>query len=175
MSTLKLTQEQKEANKLARIEAKKQAKEAARIEAEKTQKPVASITFNIEWKKSRIWGANPHLTADVIYKDGTRNYFNSTCGGCGYDKESTVIADIFNQTLKYKLWNLDFSRIKNSSIETVENPLPYGIHNYSGNNPCFGGGIGTNCYYRIAEAIGGKFERVGSGKTFDVYKYTDND
>ena len=51
--------------------------------------------------------------------------------------------------------------------------LPYGI--YLGQWRHFAGGIGTNCYYKISEAIGGKFEHLASGKTFDGYKYTDNE
>lgn len=38
----------------------------------------------------------------------------------------------------------------------------------------FEGGVGTSCYYSIAEFIGGKFENISSGKTFDVYQYTEN-
>lgn len=34
------------------------------------------------------------------------------------------------------------------------------------------GGVGTSCYYDIAEFIGGKFEKISSGKTFDVFQYT---
>jgi hypothetical protein len=156
---MKLTKEQKEANKLARAEARKTAKELARIEAEKSQKPVKEIYLSIEWKKSRMWGHNPHLEAKAIHEDGTISYFNSTASGCGYDKESQVISDVFNNMLKYKLYEL----------ETADG-LPYGIRltdNYKG----FSGGIGTNCYYSISEHIGGKFEKVASGKTYDAYKF----
>ena len=157
---MKLTNEQKEANKLARQEARKIAKQLAKIEAEKNQNPIKEIKFSIEWKKSRTWGHNPHLEAQAIHKDGAVSYFNCTASGCGYDKESTVIADAFNEFLKYKLYQL----------ETAE-ALPYGIRlneNYKG----FSGGIGVECYYKICEHIGGKFEKVASGKTFDAYKYT---
>ena len=163
MATLKLTAEQKEANKLARKQAKENARELARIEAEKQQKPIDYITFTIEWKKSRMWGTNPLLTAKIAFKDGTSNTLTSTCSGCGYDKESTVIGDIFNQTLKYKLHN---------TPTELRSKAPYGIGYYN-NWFSFGQGVGVNCYYRIAEFIGGKFECLASGKTFDVYKYTD--
>jgi hypothetical protein len=170
----KLTPEEKEARKVARIEANKATKEAARIEAEKNQKPVKSITISIEWKKSRTWGANPHAEAAVYFHDGTTERRDGyTCSGCGYDKESTVIAEIFNEFMKYKLWNLSAEAIKGGQGSMDSGPAPYGINNYSPSSRSFGGGIGTSCYYRIAEYLGGKFENVASGKTFDVYKYTE--
>jgi hypothetical protein len=114
-----------------------------------------------------MWGMNPHLTAICWHQDGTTSEVFATASGCGYDKESQVIADAFNQLLKYKLYEIE-QGIKDG-FYTDE--LPYGIYlrdNYKG----FSGGIGTNCYYRIAEALGGKFEKVASGKTYDAFKYT---
>jgi len=160
MKKQKLTPEQKSANIEARRAARAAAKEAARIEAEKNQKPVKQIKFTIEWKKSRTWGSNPHLEARIEHWDGTYSYATATASGCGYDKESTVIADIFNQFLKYKLY------------QPLVPELPYGI--YISQWRHYSGGIGTDCYYKIAEAIGGKFEHIASGKTFDAYEYTDN-
>lgn len=163
----RLTPEQKEANKKARQEARKQAKELARIEAEKNQKPVKKIVISIEWKKSRMWGSNPHAEADITHHDGSYSQGFATCSGCGYDKESTVIADIFNNFLKYKL----YGEIKEVGGFTQNNGLPYGIN--LGQYRHYSGGIGTNCYYDIAKAIGGEFVRIASGNTFDVYEYTE--
>jgi hypothetical protein len=158
----RLTPEQKEANKLARQEARKEAKRLAKIEAERNQKPVKSIDFSIEWKKSRTWGNCPRLDAFVIYKDGTTDRLSAYASGCGYDKESTVLADVFNSVLKYKIYQIPEGA-----------NLPYGIRAdlYKG----FSGGIGVNCYYEIGKAIGGTFVRTATGKTFDAYKYTDNE
>jgi len=157
---MKLTIEQKEANKVARTEARKEAKRVAKIEAERNQKPVKVIEFSIEWKKSRMWGNCPRLNAVIEYKDGTTARVNSYASGYGYDKESTVLADVFNTALKYKIYQIPEGE-----------KLPYGIRSdyYKG----FSGGIGVNCYYDIAKAIGGEFKRTATGKTFDAYKYTD--
>ena len=163
----RLTPEQKEANKKARQEAKKAANELARIERQKNQKPVKRITISIEWKKSRTWGSNPHAEATIQHKDGSFSYGSAKCSGCGYDKESTVIADIFNNFLKYKLYTPSFEQLP----DTRDNGLPYGI--YLGQHRHYSGGIGTDCYYSIAKAIGGEFKRVATGKTFDVYEYTE--
>jgi hypothetical protein len=159
---MKLTAEQKEANKLARAEARAEARRIAKIEKEKNQKPVKEIRFSIEWKKSRMWGYNPHLVAECYHKDGTYTRVEAKASGCGYDKESQVIADAFNVLLKYKLYEHD---------EVNEDKMPYGVRigSYKG----YSGGIGVSCYYSICEFIGGKFEKVASGKTYDAYKYID--
>jgi len=163
---MKLTEEQKQANKLARQKAKKETEELAKIEREKNQKPIKEITINIEWKKSRTWGHNPHCEARIHFQDGSWERSPVyTASGCGYDKESTVIANVFNAYLKYKLYNEDLEKNEHK---------PYGFY-CTKDWKSYNGGVGTSCYYRIAEAIGGKFEHVASGKTFDVYKYTDNE
>lgn len=167
----RLTTEQKEANKLARKQVKETAKELARIEAEKNQKPVASITINIEWGKSRMWGWNPKCEAVIRHKDGSYSKGFATCSGCGYDKESTVIADIFNNFLKYKLYQ-PLTPTDRDDRDTNGQKYPYGI--YLGEYRHFSGGIGTDCYYAISKAIGGTFKKVASGKSFDAYEYTDN-
>jgi hypothetical protein len=178
MKTTKLTAEQKEANKLARKESREQVKEIARIEGEKNQPEVKEITINIEWRKSRTWGNCPRATALVSFRNGTfeRNE-GFYASGCGYDKESQVISDIFNQYLKYKLWRLSEEQIKGGHGSGDNGPAPYGInyrkHNDGTEYRGFAGGIGVNCYYRISEHIGGKFESLASGKSFDAYKYTD--
>lgn len=154
-----LSQEQKEANKLARQEARKEAKRLAKIETEKNQKPVKEITFSIEWSK----GGNPTLTARALHVDNSTTLVTSRAGGYGYCKESTVIADAFNSLLKYKLYQLD-------NIDT----LPYGIYLNRNGYTGYSGGIGVNCYYSISELIGGKFEKLASGKSFDAYKFTMN-
>jgi hypothetical protein len=164
----KMTQEEKAARVIERRKAKAAAKTQARIEAEKNQKPVKSITITIEWVKSRTWGSNPHAEADISYMDGTHAHKTGyTCSGCGYDKESTVIADIFNGHMKYKLWALTPDQLERGIA-------PYGINRNENSYRGYSGGIGTNCYYNISEYIGGKFDKIASGKTFDVYQYINN-
>jgi hypothetical protein len=153
---MKLTTEQKEQRKLERQEAKRIKIRLLQIEADKNQKPVSFITFAIEWSRQ----GNPTCTAWVHYTDGTAQQMTSRAGGWGYCKESSVIADIFNHSLRYKLYQID---------EAIEKP--YGISCYDGKR-YFAGGIGTNCYYWIAEYIGGTFKKVASGKTFDAYEFT---
>lgn len=172
-----LTEEEKKARKVARQQEREAAKELARIESEKNQKPVKRMVINIEWKKSRTWGNCPRAYAELHFHDGSfhRTEDSYYASGCGYDKESTVIAEIFNDFMKYKLWNLTPEQRKGGNGSGDDGKAPYGIHVYSDNRPHFGGGIGTNCYYAIARYIGGEFKCLASGKTFDVYEYTDNE
>ena len=171
MKKLPLTTEQKEANKLARKEAKAIANKLAKIEKEKNQKEVKEIRISIEWKKSQMWGSNPNCQADIYYKDGS---FERSpmykASGCGYDKQSTVIANVFNDYLKYKLYRPLVPQ--KHWLNGQETTIPYGIYfreDYKG----YSGGIGENCYYDIAKAIGGEFKKVANGKSFDAYVYND--
>lgn len=166
----------------ARRKARTEQKELLEIEAQKNQKAVKELVITIEWRKSYTWGNNPHAEAEVTYKDGTFERRDGyTCSGCGYDKESTVIAEIFNDFLRYKLYQ---KHNLASTINGEKTNHPYGVYYYGGElgekhesgyigMPSFNGGVGTSCYYKIGEFIGGKFENVASGKTFDVFKYID--
>ena len=163
MARIKLTLEQKEANKIARKKAKEQAKEQQRIQSERNQKPVESITINVVWRKSRTWGYNPFLEATVRHTDGTITAIKETCSGCGYDKLSTVVGQLFNEVLKYKLWEL------RDNNETKD--LPYGIDicpDYCG----FGQGVGISCYPAICDKIGFIFKQTYNGKSEDGFTVT---
>lgn len=159
-------------------------KQVAEIEGHKAQKPVKDLTIKIEWRKSRMWGMNPHAEVEVSFNDGTFERRDGyTVSGCGYDKESTVIAEIFNDFLRYKLYE---KRELKSRINREETTHPYGVYYYNGGTiapkegdyyyrkPSYNGGVGTSCYYKIAKFIGGTFESVAQGSNFGVYKYTDN-
>ena len=169
---MKLTQEQKDANKAKRKQKRETERLDAKIAGERNQKPVKEMVITIEWRKSRMWGNNPHAEAQISYQDGTWGSFSATASGCGYDKESTVVASLFNDTLKYKLWALPDDAMKGGHGSNDDGKCPYGIKRYDSGRS-FAGGIGMSCYPRIAEYIGGNLEHVASGKTFDVWKYTD--
>lgn len=125
-------------------------------------RPVQSITIQIEWKKSRVWGRNPHAVASVAFHDGTFEMSKTyKASGCGYDKASTVVADIFNEYLKYKLLEPGLPAER-----------PYGVH-VNEKFAFFDGGIGISAYRAISEYIGGKWHEVANGTNFDVYTWTD--
>jgi hypothetical protein len=158
---MNLSIEQKAANKAQREAQKAAKKMQSIIDAKKNQKPVKSIKMNIEWSKQ----FNPTCEAWVNYEDGTVEVFKSRAAGWGYCKESTVIAEIFNNCLGYKLYEFH-----DQLIQLGENK-PYGI-SLGRSYPYFAGGVGTSCFFRVVDFIGGKFEKVASGKTFDAFRVT---
>jgi len=138
-----------------------------KVDTIKNSKAIDSITITIEWKKSRTWGSNPRAEAQVNYKDNySDRFYSSSIGGCGYDKESTALAQVLNQVngllkLLYKAKNKATDK-RNSDL--IGYGSGYGIL------PSLEGGVGVSCYYGIMKHIGLKFEHIVNGKTFDVYK-----
>jgi len=126
---------------------------------------IETLTINVEWKKSNMWGMNP--TAEA-YINGVGQVSSGSIGGCGYDKQSTAVARVLNQVPQFlKL----MYELKNKNVEIKNHELfGYGSGYYV--LPSFEGGVGVSCYPKIFEKIGYKFETVASGKTFDVYKIT---
>lgn len=145
-------------------------REVKRIEAVNNAGTLLSVKISVEWKKSKMWGANPTGECWYSYIDsnGNRqsNYINSgSIGGCGYDKLSTAVANCLNQineVLK-PLYSL-----KNSNTE-VKNHELFGYGSGYGILPSIEGEVGVSCYPRIFEKIGYTFSSVASGKTYDVY------
>jgi hypothetical protein len=171
-----MTKEEREARRVLRAAERKRKKALEEIEQEKEQRPVKRMTITIYWKKSRTWGMNPHADVHVEHHDGRLSRGDGfTCSGCGYDKESTVVAEIFNRYFKYELWRKDAPNDKQKRGEGEEG-VPYGISAgvyegipYVG----FSGGVGMSCYYRIAAYMGGELTHVASTNTVDVYIYED--
>ena len=138
-------------------------KEELKEEEEKNQRKVEEMSINIEWKKSPTWGYCPRAYAKIKFNDGFGESETYKASGYGYDKESTVIADIFNEVLKYKLWDL----AANENLDRKE--IPYGIVLNDEFNHYYEGGVGVSCYYNIVKFLGGNMEHIANGKTFDVY------
>lgn len=124
---------------------------------------VKRLEIEIEWEKSRTWGMNPTASARWETSAGEWHYEEniSRAIGCGYDKESTVVAECCNKILRGMLWRK----------QCDEDKAPYGV-SFGKWFPYFSGGIGMSCYYRIAEFLGGELEHVAGGKTYDKYVFT---
>ncbi|MFA7254351.1 MAG: hypothetical protein WC107_07450 [Patescibacteria group bacterium] len=126
-----------------------------------------SIVINIEWKKSRMWGYNPHAKARVHCKDGTFRTFETTCGGCGYDKHSTVVAHLLNECL---LGVLTRAYAKGVMIPYGATGCRDGIY-----PPRFDDGVGMSCYdgdHGVLTAIGCSIMHTASGDSFDSWCIT---
>lgn len=131
----------------------------------------------IEWKRSRMWGSNPSAECWYTYTDATGNrnsgYVTSgSIGGCGYDKQSTAVANCLNQ-INEVLKPLYVAKNKVVRDDTTNNgdfnKNLFGYGSGYGILPSIEGGVGVSCYPKIFESIGYKFETQASGKTFDVY------
>lgn len=132
----------------------------AKYEERANKKDIVSMTIKIYWKRSSVWGSNPHAEYWCRYVDGTGNCEDGfTCSGCGYDKTSTVIAEIFNKEFSGMLWRKRRSK----------KPRPYGVRT-DGWFPSFSGGIGAGCYEAITRFLGGEFKHVAWSDTFDQYE-----
>ena len=132
-------------------------------QARAEQPDVVRLVMNTEWRRSSTWGNNPHIHYSCHFADGTYKSGDETVGGCGYDKESTCMAEIFEQCLSGMLWR---KTRKKSSLKDK----PYGVS--MGWFPNFDGGVGVSCYYRIAEWLGGKMEHTGWTDRSDSYIVT---
>lgn len=136
-------------------------KENKIIDSILAQDTVKTIEFNISWKNNQA-----HLEARVFYINGKYEYMEKIkSSGWGYDKESTVLAELLNKTMVNVL-------LKN--IEKIsEGETPYGVGKYyieKGFKPYFEGGVGISCYYEIMDFFHYKMEKVSSGKNFNCYK-----
>lgn len=143
------------------LEQERKTNEGYQVRAERPD--VVRLRIHVQWKKSATWGRNPHAHYSCHFQDGTYTSGDETCGGCGYDKESTVIARIFDSCVSGMLWR---KTRKKSSLKDK----PYGVN--MGWFPNFEGGVGTSSYVRITEWLGGQWERVDYGKDYDSYEIT---
>jgi hypothetical protein len=159
------TQEEKIEYLLKRVEVryKKRLEEAlAKIENVFSQDDIENIDFSVEWKKNSTWGSNPTASATIKTTSGYHRLSSSSISGCGYDKESTAIAQALNSCpafikMLFKLQDHDMKGL-------------YGFRQFHDSYmPSLSGGVGTSCYYSIFEALGFKMEKVASGKSFDSW------
>ena len=137
-----------------------------------------SVKISIEWKRSQMWGSNPKAEAwaTFINKDGQHDsiYVQSgSIGGCGYDKQSTAVADCLNQ-IKAVLKPLYLIKDANVTDDNSNHKL-LGYGAGYGILPSIEGGVGVSCYNSIFNKIGFEFKTVASGKTYDVYTITKKD
>ena len=138
-------------------------KKALQFKEARDQKEVKKMVVSIIWERGSMQAMQTRAEVQVFYKNGSFNRFEtSKTGGWGYDKESTTLSQVFNQTLLYKI--VDDKRRKKA---------PYGINKQERYFlPSYSYGIGTSCYYSICEYIGGKMELIASTSKTNTYIIT---
>lgn len=130
--------------------------------------------ISIEWKKSKMWGINP--SAECVYsfknEDGelrSNRVSSGSIGGCGYDKQSTAVANCLNQINEVLK---PMYLLKDVASTGVSNHNLFGYGSGYGLTPSIEGGVGVSCYPGIFDKLGYKFETIASEKTFDVFAIT---
>ena len=107
------------------------------------------ITMLTEWKKSRVWGKNPHVSMIA-----EKQVYTGTATGCGYDKESAAIADALNAcpgTLKI-LYDVKEAALAGDENISNEKAIGYGAGH--GALPYYERGVGVNTIVAILEKCG---------------------
>lgn len=131
-----------------------------------------SAPISITWKRSPMWGNNPTAELQTTFeKDGYTHYSRvngTSVGGCGYDKESTAVAQVLNQSPE--VMKLLYDAAERQPDKKHHDALGYGSG--YGILPYFEGGVGVPCFRAIFEKLGYKWEWTASGKNFDVYTIT---
>lgn len=112
---------------------------------------ITTARIIVEWKKSRMWGHNPHLEGWSPEKYPDPCYYKGTVSGCGYDKFSAVVAGFLNWSpiIRAKMQELTaFPRERNG-----RSCRPYGF-GYDDNTATAEGGVGIGSLIEGLKAIG---------------------
>lgn len=109
-------------------------------------------------------GFNPHAS---VWAYG---FTEGTASGCGYDKESSAVAEAFNKnnSILKIIYNMKEKALKDNEDITNRDACGYGAG--YGALPYFDGGVGMNCFVWILKTYGFKCEEV-HGKHFDSYSF----
>lgn len=154
-------------------------RQAKHVDAVSKSGVLIDAKINVEWTKSRTWGANPSAECWYSYElDGRTHsgYVKSgSVSGCGYDKLSTAVAYCLNQineVLKPMYLAKDKANFASAKSQGEANQSIFGYGSGYGILPSIEGGVGVSCYDRIFNAIGYEFKSLTSGKMFDSYIIT---
>jgi len=128
----------------------------SKAEAIENSDEVLEFSVSVEWTNSRVWGANPKATIRV----GFDTFKSDSISGCGYDKESTAIADAFNQSEKLR------------GILYKNRDKISGKYGYDKKLFTLNGGVGSDCFWSIFKACGYDIKHVACGKMYDSWLVT---
>ena len=132
---------------------------------------IKKITIATDWKKGSMGANQCKAEIRIIYDDySVGGYDSRRTGGCGYDKESTAIADALNQC------NPLIKELCIMANKAIEENKPYreALGYVSGYNviPYFEGGVGFSCFESILNKAGYFMNHVYWNKRSDVYEFT---
>ena len=134
-------------------------KKIARLDEIAKAPDLDTIHIFVEWKRSSVWGLNPH--AEIVDNTGRSTYGNAS--GCGYDKLSSAIASAMNENnaiLKI------LCNIKEAALIAGKSDRSSGACTGRDNRevcgygagyspiPYFEGGVGASCFWSILSRAG---------------------
>lgn len=103
-----------------------------------------NITIMTMWIKNRTWGWNPHIE---VFCGNFRH--TATASGCGYDKESTAVAEALNQCNKILKILYDAKEKSLAEGENISNVELLGYGSGYEELPRFEGGVGMSSILEI--------------------------
>jgi hypothetical protein len=137
-------------NKIIKEYEKTENKKLNKIETIKNaDDDISTINITVNWTKNKTWGYNPRATIFTNKEDVTEG----KASGCGYDKESTAIAEALNKNPDI-LKLLYIAKNKKMTFKNHNNHdiLGYGSGYYE--LPYFEGGVGVNSLMNIFRKLG---------------------
>lgn len=118
------------------------------------------IEITVEWKKSSVWGLNPHA---IVWTNNGYRY--GSASGCGYDKLSSAIASCLNEDYSIlKRLYTEYEKILRKNKKANPHEFNYGAGYIY---PYFEGGVGYSCFKGIFEKLGAKINKWNETKTSD--------
>lgn len=157
-----------------KAEGKRLAARLAKVDRIAAAAPASFITVDVDWKKSRVWGYNPHCSVRVFTADGFEGEYAGTASGCGYDKRSAATSDAFNKSpaILRALYDAEEKRLAETPEENRERAIGYGCGGAHSAIPYFEGGVGFSAHIHIFENIGLTCtERNERCATYDSYTF----
>lgn len=107
----------------------------------------------IDWNRNATWGNCPKGS----YRNGHAFTDYRSVTGCGYDKLSTLTANMFNDDKYLMSFILDYCEKHNITNDNIEERLGYGIRLSSVSGlPYFEGAVGVECHKSILKKLGFK-------------------
>jgi hypothetical protein len=136
----------------------------------KIDKEIKRIIVATDWRRGSMQANQCRAEIKVTYADYCTEVFESErTGGCGYDKESTAIADAFNRI------NALLKELALKASEAIEQGKEYGEYigygcGYS-TLPYFEGGVGFSSQEKILNSLGYKMNHLHWTKKSDIYEF----
>lgn len=135
-------------------------KQLSEIKSIKASSHIISARCEIDWVSNRTWGNCPR----GCYRNGYKYKEFKTIAGCGYDKLSTLTANMFNSDNNLIAFVMDYIEKHHINKDNIQNKLGYGISIYNG-IPYFNGGVGIDCHKRILSKLGFKVRHFETRKS----------